>query len=170
MFFKKQKQEQKQNKTKRRKREREFGTCINSSSARPVTQRGAAREDSAQQRVRGRAARSSDPVRPPGPASPGPQAAPARGEARKVQAVVQQRTAGGGLRTQREASPPAAPRPDHAAFRASVHRPPPAKQALPSGAQSVARILEKLMINVNTVCPTPHTSASSGAMFLPATL
>lgn len=37
------------------------------------------------------------------------------------------------------------------------------------GAQSVARILEKEMINVNTVCPTPHTSASSGAMFLPAT-
>lgn len=43
-------------------------------------------------------------------------------------------------------------------------------RAFPQKPQSVARILEKEMISVSTVCPTPHTSASKGAMFFPATL
>lgn len=102
MFFKKTKQNKK---AKERERVWHVNQLLLRTSRVPNPTRRCGRT------VRSSASAGSSQLRPgpaPGPRVPGPQAAPARGEARKVQAVVQQRTAGGGLRTQREASPPAA--------------------------------------------------------------
>lgn len=158
----------KQNKTKRRKREREFGTWISSSSARPasLTRRGAAGGQCAA--ARPRAARSSDPVRPRVPASRVPRRR--RPGARHVRCRRWCSSGQQGAVSARSARPRLPPPRTRPRRLPSICTSASSGEASPAlGAQSVARILEKEMINVNTVCPTPHTSASSGAMFLPAT-